>query len=226
MLKWRQYRGKTSNMQPKDNGYLGGIVDGEGCISIMFAHGGSHKTPTTALAISVYQADKRLTDWLIFHYGGKVYESRMKNSTRTGYVWFAPTGKEAREKFLLLLIPNLILKREQAMLALEYVRLSRSWENRQKRLDLARRCQLLNRYVANSDKSQKKTTALEKHIAESYAGPRRDKEEPVTTNTSNIEIKQYWEFPTFTEVLNVNSMKIESELHGDMQSVPAVMPTT
>lgn len=194
-------------MHAKDNGYLGGIIDGEGCISIMFAHGGSHKTPTTALAISVYQADKRLTDWLVFHYGGKVYESKMKNSTRAGYIWYAPTGK-AREKFLLLLIPHLLLKKEQAMLALEYVRLSRSWENRKQRLELARKCQLLNRYVSNSEKSAMRSEVLENHIANSYAGPRRknDREEPVTTNTPNAEIA-----------------KIESELHGDMQSAPTVM---
>lgn len=201
-------------MHAKDNGYLGGIIDGEGCISIMYARGGSHKTPTTALAISVYQADKRLTDWLVFHYGGKVYEHTMKNSTRIGYVWYAPTGK-AREKFLLLLIPHLILKREQAMLALEYVRLPRTWDNRKSRLDLVRRCQLLNRYVSNSELSKEKGLALENHISTSYAGPRRetDREEPVTTNTPNDGILRKRGRP----------LKIESELHGDMQSAPTVM---
>jgi hypothetical protein len=95
-------------MQPKDNGYLGGIIDGEGCISIMYCNHG--KVLTTTLAISVYQADKRLMDWLVYHYGGKFYEHTLKNSSRTGYVWYAPTGK-AKENFLLLLIPHLLLKR-------------------------------------------------------------------------------------------------------------------
>lgn len=217
-------------MHPKDNGYLGGIVDGEGCISIMYCH--NRKTPTTALAISVYQADKRLMDWLVFHYGGKIYSHTMKNSTRPGYVWYAPTGKEVREKFLLLLIPHLLLKQEQAKLALEYVRLSRSWNNRKSRLDLARRCQKLNRYVSNSESSKIKAEKLEKYISESYAGPRRSgKGESPETNTLNMTIKPYYEYPNLPEeglatMLALSGMKIESDLHSDMQSVSAVMLKT
>ena len=159
-------------------------MDGEGTICIMYANT-RKKHPTTNLSISVYQSDKRLMDWLVFHYGGKFYEHNMKNSSRPGYSWYAPTGKEAREKFILLLIPHLLLKKEQGMLALEYVRLSRAWTDRAKRLDLVRRCQLLNRFTARAEISKQKSDALEAHQKSSYAGPRRDIEEPVTTNMPN-----------------------------------------
>lgn len=217
-------------MHPKDNGYLGGIIDGEGCISIMFV-GHSKKVTTTALAISVYQADKRLMDWLIFHYGGRSYEQKYKPlGTRPGYIWFAPTGK-SREKFLLLLIPHLLLKKEQALLALEYVRLSRSKDAREDRHELAKRCQELNRYVSNKETAERKSNELLAHQLDSYYGPRKGKKDPVTTNMRNDSI---WREPNFTEISpknrrfwrNLRSIKLkrESELHGDMQSAPGVIP--
>ena len=133
-------------MEAKNNGYMAGIIDGEGCISIFlhqyFKRGGS-KSFTTNLAVSVYQADIRLIKWMKYHYGGTFYKHVMKNSTRIGYSWFPPRGKEL-EKFLLQVIPYLIMKRKQAMLALEYLRLDRS-ASPEKRAELAMRCSILNR---------------------------------------------------------------------------------
>ena len=129
-------------MLPKNDGYLAGIIDGEGCISI-FLHQGRPGSFTTNLEISVYQADERLMKWMVFHYGGKYYSHNMKNSSRPGFSWCAPRGK-VRELFLLQIIPHLILKKEQALLALEYLRLGPK-PNPEKRAELAVRCSVLNR---------------------------------------------------------------------------------
>jgi hypothetical protein len=67
----------------------------------------------------------------------------MKNSSRPGFSWCAPRGK-VRESFLLQIIPYLILKKEQALLALEYLRLGPK-PNPEKRAELALRCSVLNR---------------------------------------------------------------------------------
>lgn len=133
-------------MQARNDGYLAGIIDGEGCISI-FLHkygtkDGSSKF-TTNLEISIYQADDRLMKWLVFHYGGKFYRHDCDGASRPGYSWFAPRGK-AREEFLLQVIPYLLLKKEQALLALQYLRLERKWDL-EKRAELALRCSILNR---------------------------------------------------------------------------------
>jgi hypothetical protein len=129
-------------MQAKNNGYLAGLIDGKGCISI-FIHNSRPGRFTTNLEISIYQADERLMKWLTFHYGGRYYPDNKDGATRPSYTWFPPRGKD-RELFLLSIIPYLILKKEQALLALEYLRLGPK-PNPEKRAELAMRCSVLNR---------------------------------------------------------------------------------
>jgi hypothetical protein len=189
-------------MQAKNNGYTAGIIDGEGCISIYIAKrmvkGKYVYRPI--LEISAYQADKRLIDYLFFHYGGHFYEHIMKNSSRPGYQWTAPRGK-ARELFLLELLPYLILKKEQALLALEYCKTSHSWDNQLKRFVLAKRCTVLNR------KREKQSLVLEKFNEFIHST-----ENSPTTNTQEM-------IDNIEKEINI---KIESDLHSDMQSATAV----
>ena len=122
----------------------------------------------------------------------------MKNSTRPGYQWTAPRGK-AREPFILEILPYLILKKEQALLALEYLRLPATWDMNIKRFDLARRCSAFNRKASSWSQVTKK---YEEAMLSVGASP--------TTNTSNI---------------GSYAVKIESVLHSDMQSATPVMGT-
>jgi hypothetical protein len=192
-------------MQSKNNGYTAGILDGEGCISIYISKRWDGRQMKNVyrpvLEISIYQADERLIKWLLFHYGGKRYEHTMKNSSRPGWQWTAPRGK-AREDFLLEILPYLILKRDQALLALEYMRLPQTWDQRQKRFDLAYRCSELNRKRFAQSKIRDKYFEAMKNIG---ASP--------TTNTQGI-------------IDDIVGIKIESELHGNMQNVTPVMGTT
>lgn len=149
-------------MLPKNDGYLAGILDGEGCISI-FLHKGRPGSFTTNLEISIYQGDERLVKWLAFHYGGKYYSHTMKNSSRPGFSWCAPRGK-ARELFLLQIIPHLILKKEQALLALEYLRLGPK-PNPEKRAELSLRCSILNRKKSPEAIRQTITSLVGREVA-------------------------------------------------------------
>jgi len=165
-------------MQAKNNGYLAGILDGEGCISIYISKRWDKRQNKfgfrPVLEISIYQADKRLTDWLQFHYGGKCYEHTMKNSTRPGYQWIAPRGKD-RELFVLEMMPYLILKKEQALLALEYLRLPSTGDRCKERFDLARKCSTFNRKASSTSK-----------IAAKYEEAMKAFEESPTTNTQDV----------------------------------------
>jgi hypothetical protein len=189
-------------MQSKNNGYTAGILDGEGCISIYISKRWDQRQGKfvyrPVLEISIYQADKRLTDWLTFHYGGKCYEHTMKNSSRPGFQWTAPRGK-TRENFVLEILPYLLLKREQALLALEFLRLPRTWDMAKKRFDLAYRCSEFNRKRHAESKIREKYFEAMKYFENSAKSPE--------TNMQDMDD---------------SALKIEPELHGDMQSVPTV----
>jgi hypothetical protein len=167
-------------MRPKNNGYTAGILDGEGCISIYISKRWDKRQDKfvfrPVLEISIYQADKVLTDWLLFHYGGKVYEHTMKNSTRPEYQWIAPRGK-SREDFILEILPYILLKRNQALLALEYLRLPHTWDMNVKRFELAYRCSTFNKKGFTQSKIKDKYLEAMQSVG---ASP--------TTNTQNIEV--------------------------------------
>ena len=188
-------------MQAKNNGYTAGIIDGEGCISIYISKRWEKRRQKyvyrPVLEISAYQADKRLTDWLLFHYGGACYEHTMKNSSRPGYQWTAPRGK-AREDFLLQIMPYLLMKKDQAQLALDFLRLPRTWDQNRKRFALAYRCSTFN-----------KKGILQSKIREKYFEAMSSLKESPEANTQD-------------KIEHDLILKIESELHSDMQNATTV----
>ena len=97
--------------------YVAGIFDGEGSIH-------AHRTSGhLALKITITGTDIRLMKWLLGNFGGKFYARTKKTSGgRTAYYWM-PSGKKNKVTFLLSTLPYLLLKREQANLGLEFLRL-------------------------------------------------------------------------------------------------------
>ena len=192
-------------MQPKNDGYLAAMLEGEGCIYMgiqnheYWRRGKSYSYTQAYLVISIYQTDERLMKWLVFHYGGSYCKTpkNPKPGIRIGWRWLPSPGKQL-EKFLLTVLPHMLLKREQALIALEYVRLGAlktgpGSDNKvihTKRQELARRCSLWN------------------------------KRESPETNTPNDTTIQNW--VSYPEHCIVNVPKIESELHSDMQSASDV----
>lgn len=111
-------------MKERNWSYLAGIVDGEGSIGISCSQredrGCSYKQ--YELFISIRNTDVRLMKWLIEHFGGVYYANPVEKGWKPSWHW-RPKGHKNKELLLLGLLPYLVLKRDQALLGLEYLRL-------------------------------------------------------------------------------------------------------
>ncbi len=131
--------------------YAAGILDGEGTIGIYRCKKGK-AVLDFKLCIHIANTSLKLMRWLVQNFGGNYYQNnggyQKKNLTsKTLYVWVI-SGSKNRERFLLGIIPYLLLKKEQAKAALEFVRLSgtRCPEERQ---GLVERCYKANHQDEN-----------------------------------------------------------------------------
>ena len=110
--------------------YLAGMIDGEGHIGITKGcrywtnkDGVKTKYPAYTLQISVANNSLVLMKYLISHFGGVYYTHTRKNpNANIGYTWL-PKGIKNKEKLLLCAIPYLVIKRKQAELALQFIRM-------------------------------------------------------------------------------------------------------
>src|SRR5215212_10297782 len=78
--------------------YLGGLIDGDGCITRRDPKGGYW-------SLKVYMTDKEVIDWL-HSIGGTVSSELRENRTRRTYGWFLSRQAEVR-LFLLAVSPYL-----------------------------------------------------------------------------------------------------------------------
>src|ERR1019366_2308022 len=102
--------------------YLAGILDGEGCITI---GAGQKATCINYNSIVVVQnTSRKLIDWLQKNFGGSVYLSKKATEkTKEAYMWRVLKKKDI-EILLLATLPYLVVKREQAKILLNFVRLA------------------------------------------------------------------------------------------------------
>lgn len=103
--------------------YLAGIVDGEGSVELKI-----QRTGTMDLLLHIYNSDKPLFDWIVEHFGGRLYEIHRKATTlrpqwQPVYNWNIG-GQQARD-LLERLLPYMLVKPAQARLAIE------AWDARQ-----------------------------------------------------------------------------------------------
>lgn len=160
-------------------------VDCEGCISISRV-GAETKIGTPYynynLKISIVNTSMRLMRWLVRYFGGDFYKTSLgKLGKKQCFKWSCLGGHKKVEAFLLGILPYLLIKREQALTALEYVRMT-GVENPERRNELWEKMKTLHQYA--------------------------DDVESPEANMSNTS--------------EVSEVKIESDLHSDMQSVPNV----
>jgi hypothetical protein len=177
-------------------GYFAGILDGEGCLSITVGH---KETCTNYNAtMQVQNTSKPLIDWLQKKFGGSVYLSKKATEkTKEAYMWRVLKKKEI-EILLLATLPYLVVKREQAKILLDFVRLT-SEANTDLRAAYFQRLRVLNSRGVS-----------------------------VTTNMQDVcnhcgETSHYHQYDGSCLMATTKfQAKIESELHGDMQSEPSV----
>jgi len=109
-------------------GYVAGIVDGEGCISIMRrvarrSYGTYHDfTVHVTVGTTTFELCERLMQWV----GGKTYYPHEIRGNRKPQAYWVITRRGEVRDFLLALQPYLLIKKEQAKLALEFCQLGRS----------------------------------------------------------------------------------------------------
>ena len=158
--------------------YVAGIVDGEGTICANRRAQGDYQ-----LQVVIYNTSLVLMKWLIKNFGGRYYVRSMKSWNgkpgRIQYMWL-PSGKKNREKFLLGILPHLLMKREQGLLALEFLRLP--YGSPQQRNDIAAKIKTLNRQDTSVETNTQDSLNLEMKIESELTGD--SKSEPVVTQDS------------------------------------------
>lgn len=107
-------------MTERELAYAAGVFDGEGSVGIYVGGKTSLGRPRYNLRLSVGNTDTRLTNWLAETFGGKVRakQPRVPSRHRQAYDWYL-FGNNAVE-FLRLIRPFLLLKAEQADVAIKF----------------------------------------------------------------------------------------------------------
>ena len=103
--------------------YVAGIIDGEGCIGMYkLKPRKSHRwtTPRYYLSVCVINRSYPLMEWLKEIFGGKV-SARKKGKAHHNQAWRWLLSSSEIEVFLKGILPHLIVKRNQAELALRYI---------------------------------------------------------------------------------------------------------
>ena len=128
--------------------YLAAMLDAEGTICMYVTPADSKQPNHCSLQIIVYNTSIVLMKWLVANFGGKFYtrtkQTGLINSSKAQYAWH-PSGSKNREKILLGVLPYMVVKREQAKIALEFLRIGDQVKSPELRRELAARCSRLNR---------------------------------------------------------------------------------
>jgi hypothetical protein len=93
--------------------YLAGIVDGEGCITFQQLTNGN-----IAPGLYIGNTNFALMQWLLDHCGGHVSPMKVRGNRKPGYMWYA--RRSEIPKVLRLILPYMVLKREQAEIMLSF----------------------------------------------------------------------------------------------------------
>lgn len=127
--------------------YLAGLFDGEGYIGISRntrpARNGRASCVEFSPRIILVNTSLNLMKYLIAHFGGVYYSRQKIQNWKLSYGW-EQKGAKNRENLLLGILPYLQVKREQAEILLEFIRMG-SIANKEKREELYNKIKLLNR---------------------------------------------------------------------------------
>lgn len=105
---------------PEQVGWTAGIIDGEGCIS---AYGQVRKTgpgKVWSLRVLVANTDVRMIHRLEDLWGGKIRRHGKPQKDSHTQAWLWEVCGQAARKFLSLIRSELVVKQEQADLAIEF----------------------------------------------------------------------------------------------------------
>lgn len=135
-----------------DFAYAAGLLDGEGYIAAV-AHRSKSRGRTVSTKGKPYiHCDSRITitmtskepvEWFFHKFGGTLYFREMRKRWKNQWIWLA---MDNRKKKILLegVLPYLKVKKQQAILVLEYVNMD-GQSNVERRIEIARLCKELNK---------------------------------------------------------------------------------
>jgi LAGLIDADG endonuclease len=137
--------------------YLAGLFDGEGTFSIYQNNGNYHTTVSgevkqynfTNSRVEITNTSIELMEWLVQNFGGVYYtHRRTKVIHKIAYSW-RPKGKKNTEELILGILPYLVIKKKQANIVLQYLRLGSSQGSERNDVEARRlrmfECQKLNK---------------------------------------------------------------------------------
>jgi transposase len=118
-LEHRQSRGLKVKLSPTQLAYIAGLIDGEGCIFI------NHRSKSRRfdLHVSIDNTDPRMSDWLrkTIQYGFRIQMKAKAESHWNDGFKFTASGRYAAD-LIAKTLPYLVIKRDQAAVALEFQR--------------------------------------------------------------------------------------------------------
>ena len=116
-------------------GYIAGIIDGEGSIVANYhSYGSSARSPAAKLAVfvSISNTDKRMLLFIQKHFDCRIF-NKHRDAKMTKPAWTIQLGgHQAIHRFLVPLLPFLVTKRGQALLAIDFIQTftSQTWKGR------------------------------------------------------------------------------------------------
>lgn len=130
--------------------YLAGFMDGEGSFSIVktrqirFTVGGSEvRGIRYQLHIKITNTHENVLKWISANFGGQISAKKLVKHWKPKWE-LTVTGSAKMERFVLSILPYLIVKREQALVALEFIKLF-GQEVPEQRAELRQKMRALNK---------------------------------------------------------------------------------
>ncbi len=144
---------EDTTIKETDLAYVAGIIDGEGCVQIQKVKPHNReKSEQYKLQLRVYNTDRSLIEYLNQLFPAYTYDgSEKRNNRRKQFCWHA-NGKKT-VIILQQVLPYLVVKKEQALLAIEFYETFNRYygifgvpvEVRQLRLRLYQECRRLKK---------------------------------------------------------------------------------
>jgi len=106
-----------TSLSPQEWAYLAGILDGEGTVAI---YGSGKPGQIASLSVKVSNTEEELLRWIERRVGGMVYSARARKAEhRPVFLW--QCGGMLAVDVLKNVLPFLIIKKDRALLALEFM---------------------------------------------------------------------------------------------------------
>lgn len=111
----------TDNITNEMKAYLAGLFDGEGSVNIFKQSNRKDMNyPAYFVEISIGNTHKGVLQWILEHFGGRLTDNAEQYSHRNQRTWRWRASSDEAYKTLVLMLPYLIIKKEQAQLAIEF----------------------------------------------------------------------------------------------------------